>query len=225
MIGDWNEEAAVDAARRITDETDGLAEGHMLDVSQESSVRSWVDQIVRTHGRIDVVINNAGLQHIDRVEDFPVEKWKQLIDVMLTGPFLLTRYTVPIMKQQRFGRIINISSVHGRTASPFKSAYVAAKHGVVGLTRTVALEVAEFGITVNAIMPGAVDTPLVQNQLQHLAETEQISREEALHKHLLHKQAIKRFVKPEEVAACALYLASEAAGIITGECIGVSGGW
>ncbi|MDN4592936.1 3-hydroxybutyrate dehydrogenase [Polycladomyces subterraneus] len=225
VIGDLNEEAASDAARRIADQTSGFAEGHVLDVTQETSVRSLVEQMEKTHGRIDVVINNAGLQHIDRVEDFPLEKWKQLIDVMLTGPFLLTKYTVPVMKRQQYGRIINISSVHGRTASPFKSAYVAAKHGVVGLTRTVALEVAEFGITVNAIMPGAVDTPLVRNQLQHLAKTEQISQEEALHKHLLHKHAIKRFVKPEEVAACALYLASDAAAIITGECIGVSGGW
>lgn len=225
VIGDLNEEEALGAARQIAAETDGFAEGYVLDVTQEQSVRSWVDRIVKSHGRIDVVINNAGLQHIDRVEDFPSEKWKQLIDVMLTGPFLLIKYTVSIMKRQRFGRIINISSVHGRTASPFKSAYIAAKHGVVGLTRTVALEVAEFGITVNAIMPGAVDTPLVRNQLQHLADTEQISQEEALHKHLLQKQAIKRFVKTEEVAACALYLASDAAAIITGECIGVSGGW
>ncbi|BCU81062.1 3-hydroxybutyrate dehydrogenase [Polycladomyces abyssicola] len=226
VIGDLNEEAASNAARRIADQTrSGFAEGHVLDVTQEQSVRSLVEKVEKTHGRIDIVINNAGLQHIDRVEDFPLEKWKQLIDVMLTGPFLLTKYTVPVMKRQRFGRIINISSVHGRTASPFKSAYIAAKHGVVGLTRTVALEVAEYGITVNAIMPGAVDTPLVRNQLQHLAKTEQISQEEALHKHLLHKQAIKRFVKPEEVAACALYLASDAAAVITGECIGVSGGW
>lgn len=177
------------------------------------------------HGSIDVIVNNAGLQHIDRVEDFPLEKWNLLIGVMLTGPFLLIKHSVPFMKKQNYGRIINISSVHGKTASPFKSAYIAAKHGLVGLTRTVALETAEYGITVNAIMPGVVDTPLIQNQLQKLSETEGISKEEALHKHLLNKQAIKRFIRPEEVAACAVYLASDSAASITGETISVSGGW
>ncbi len=225
VLTDLNVESAVAAAEKIQGDTGGSTSGYEMDVTDESAVKGLVDRVKKEHGRIDVVVNNAGLQHIDRVEDFPLEKWNQLISVMLTGPFLVTKYTIPLMKKQQYGRIINISSVHGKTASPFKSAYIAAKHGVVGLTRTVALEVASFGITCNAILPGAVDTPLVRNQLEHLAREEGISQEEALHKHLLNKHAIKRFVQPQEVAACAVYLASDAAGIITGECVSVSGGW
>jgi 3-hydroxybutyrate dehydrogenase len=222
---DLEKDRAEAAAQRLREETGGEAAGYRADVSREEEIITLVNDVLAQRGRIDVIVNNAGLQHIDRVEDFPLEKWNLLIGVMLTGPFLLTKYAVPVMKRQKWGRIINISSVHGKTASPFKAAYVSAKHGLVGLTRTVALEVAEHGITVNAIMPGVVDTPLVQNQLQKLSETEGISREEALHKHLLHKQALKRFILPEEIASCALWLASDGAASVTGETISVSGGW
>lgn len=224
-IVDLKGKDAEDAAARLVAETWGKAEGFAADITDEEQIKQLVSKVMEKRGRIDVIVNNAGLQHIDRVEDFPLEKWNLLIGVMLTGPFLLTKYAVPIMKKQKYGRIINISSVHGKTASPFKSAYIAAKHGVVGLTRTVALETANDGITCNAIMPGVVDTPLIQNQLQKLADTEKISKEEALHKHLLNKQALKRFIKPEEVAACAVYLSSEMAASVTGETISVSGGW
>lgn len=224
-VADLTEEKSKSAAEQIAKETGGIVEGFVVDVADEEKVKALVQQVLSKRERIDVVVNNAGLQHIDRVENFPLEKWNHLIGVMLTGPFLLTKHTVPVMKKHNYGRIINISSVHGRTASPFKSAYIAAKHGLVGLTRTVAQEVAEYGITVNAIMPGVVDTPLVRRQLATLAQEDGISEEEALHKHLLKKQLIKRFVRPEEIAACAWYLASDDAGIITGECIGVSGGW
>lgn len=225
-VVDLGEEAAQQAAERICASTgaDDVA-GYQADVSTEEAVCQVVQKIRERWGPVEVAVNNAGLQHIDPVEDFPLEQWNRLIGVMLTGPFLVTKYVVPGMKEQGWGRIINIASVHGRSASPFKSAYIAAKHGVVGLTRTVALETAEDGITVNAIMPGAVDTPLVRNQLQRLARQEGIGEEEALHKHLLHKQALKRFIKPEEVAATAVFLASDGAASITGEGIGVSGGW
>jgi 3-hydroxybutyrate dehydrogenase len=225
VIADLNEEASKTAALKLEKETGGTATGLGIDITDEEQVKSLVDKVVKKCGSIDVIVNNAGLQHIDRVEDFPLDQWNLLIGVMLTGPFLLTKHSVPLMKKQNYGRIINISSVHGKTASPFKSAYISAKHGLVGLTRTVALETAEFGITVNAIMPGVVDTPLIQNQLQKLSETEDISKEEALNKHLLHKQAVKRFIKPEEIAACAIYLASDSAASVTGETISVSGGW
>ena len=172
-----------------------------------------------------MLVNNAGLQHVDRVEDFPVEKWQQLIDVMLTGPFLTTKYVVPHMKKQQFGRIINISSVHGKLASPFKSAYISAKHGVVGLTRTVAIETANEGITVNAVMPGAVRTSLVENQLAKLASEDGTTEEEALHTHLLSKQPMKRLLVPQDIADTVSFIASDRASAITGETVSVSGGW
>ncbi|SMO61059.1 3-hydroxybutyrate dehydrogenase [Melghirimyces algeriensis] len=225
VIADLKEEEAIQAAQRIAKETGGDAAGYGVDVADEEQVKGLIDRISSDYGGMDILVNNAGLQYIAKVEDFPLEKWNQLIGVMLTGPFLLTKYTVPLMKKQRYGRIINISSVHGKTASPLKAAYISAKHGVMGLTKTVALETAEYGITVNAIMPGVVNTPLVQNQLEHLAAEEEISKEEALNKHLLHKQALKRFIKPNEIASCALYLASDGASSITGEGISVSGGW
>ncbi|MFC7441272.1 3-hydroxybutyrate dehydrogenase [Laceyella putida] len=225
VVWDLKREQAEAAATRMREETGAEVTGVAVDVTDEAMVKGAVAELAQTVGRIDVIVNNAGLQHIDRVEDFPLDRWNLLLNVMLTGPFLLIKHTVPLMKQQRYGRIITISSVHGKTASPFKSAYIAAKHGVIGLTRTVALETAEYGITANAILPGVVDTPLIQNQLQKLAATEGITKEEALHKHLLHKQSIKRFIKPEEVAACALYLASDGAASITGETVSVSGGW
>lgn len=219
-IGDLNLEQAVESAKNLGSH----AKGYAVNVADEESVKSFINQVVADRGTVDVLVNNAGLQHIDKVEDFPVNKWNQLISVMLTGPFLLTKYTVPLMKKQHYGRIINISSVHGKMASPFKSAYVSAKHGVVGLTRTVAIETAQDGITVNAIMPGAVKTVLVMNQLADLAKEDGTTEEEALHKHLLNKQPLKRFVEPAEIAAAAIYLASDGAAAVTGETLSVSGG-
>lgn len=220
-IGDLDEESAKEAAKKL----EGKAVGYALDVGNEDSVQSFVEKVTTERESVDVIINNAGLQYISKVEEFPKEKWNLLLDVLLTGPFLLIKHTFPYMKRQNFGRIINISSVHGKTASPYKSAYVSAKHGVIGLTKTIALEGAEFGITSNAILPGVVDTPIIHNQLGDLAKQENISEEEALKKHMLHKQAIKRTILPEEVAACAVYLASDLAATVTGESISVSGGW
>lgn len=219
-IADLNLEQAVESAKSLGNH----AKGYEVNVADEESVKRFIDQIIADRGTIHVLVNNAGLQHIDKVEDFPVAKWNQLINVMLTGPFLLTKYIVPFMKKQQYGRIINISSVHGKMASPFKSAYVSAKHGVVGLTRTVAIETANDGITVNAIMPGAVKTELVMNQLAALAKEDGISEEEALHKHILNRQPLKRFVEPSELGAAAIYLASDGAAAVTGETISVSGG-
>ncbi|MFB5677647.1 3-hydroxybutyrate dehydrogenase [Paenibacillus terreus] len=219
-IGDLNLE---DAAGRINDLGD-RAKGYEVNVGDPESVQLFVQQVAADRGGVHVLVNNAGLQHIDKVEDFPIEKWNQLINVMLTGPFLLTKYVVPLMKKQQYGRIINISSVHGKMASPYKSAYVSAKHGVVGLTRTVALETVNEGITVNAILPAAVRTELVLQQLANLAKEDGITEEEALHKHLLGRQPLKRFVETSEVAAAAIYLASDAAAAITGQTLSVSAG-
>lgn len=201
------------------------AEAYELDVADPQSVQTFVKNVTDKWKRIDVVVNNAGLQHVDPIENFPVEQWDKLINVMLKGPFLMTKYVIPQMKSQQYGRIINISSVHGKLASPYKSAYISAKHGVVGLTKTAAIELADDNITVNAVMPGVVDTTLIQDQLQKLADEDGTTKEEALHTHLLKKQAIKRFIKPEEVAACCIFLASDGAASITGDTISVSGGW
>ena len=225
VIVDLEFEEAKKSANILAEKYNIKPIAYVTDVSSPESVQKLVENVINDFGQIDILVNNAGLQHIDPVENFPIEKWDLLINVMLKGPFLLTKYVVPHMKKRQYGRIINISSVHGKTASPYKSAYVSAKHGVVGLTRTVAIEVANDNITVNAVMPGAVKTLLVENQLKKLAEEDGISEEEALHKHLLHKQALKRFIKTEEVAATCVYLASEGARSITGETISVSGGW
>ncbi|WP_188207920.1 3-hydroxybutyrate dehydrogenase [Alkalibacillus aidingensis] len=199
--------------------------GFQVDVTDEGKIRELIKHVAEEYGGIHVLINNAGLQHIDKVEDFPLEKWNLLLNVMLTGPFLTTKYVVPYMKKQQFGRIINISSVHGKSASPYKAAYISAKHGVVGLTRTVAIETANDGVTVNAIMPGATRTKLIENQLAKLAEQDSISEQEALEANLLIKQPMKRLLDPEEIADTAVFLASEKAAAITGECVSVSGGW
>ncbi len=218
-ICDINLDAANRAAQKLQN-----AKGYKVDVANEESVKNFVDELVDDRGTVDVVINNAGLQHIDKVEDFPVDKWRLLIDVMLTGSFLMIKYTLPFMKEKSYGRIINISAAHGKIASPFKSAYVSAKHGVVGLTRTVALETATLGITCNTIMPGPVRTELIEKQLTKLAQEDGISEQEALEKHILGKQPMKRLLDPSEVGATAVFLASDGAAAITGDAISVSGG-
>jgi len=225
IIADLSFDQAREAANTLVEKYNCSPAAYELDVADPLSVEAFIQHVADHWGRVDILVNNAGLQHIDPVERFPVEKWDALINIMLKGPFLLTKYCVPHMKKQQYGRIINISSVHGKLASPYKSAYVAAKHGVVGLTRTVALEVAGHHITVNAVMPGAVHTKLVDEQLLELAEKDGTTPAEALERHILAKQAIKRFIKPEEVAACCIFLASEGAAGITGETISVSGGW
>jgi len=225
VLADLNGDEAEAAARKLNEAYGCGAAAFGFDVADPDSVRGLIERAAERWGRIDVVVNNAGLQYVSPVEQFPIEKWDLLIDVMLKGPFLMTKYAVPHMRARKTGRIINIASVHGRLASPYKSAYIAAKHGVVGLTRTVALEVAEDNITVNAVMPGVVRTPLIENQLEHLAAQDGLSREEALLKHFLAKQAIKRFISPEEVAAVCVFLASPGASSITGDTISVSGGW
>ncbi|WP_253896182.1 SDR family NAD(P)-dependent oxidoreductase [Solibacillus sp. R5-41] len=153
-----------------------------MDVRNELAVESAFKRIIEEKNRVDVVVNNAGLQHRDKVEDFPLEKWNLLLDVMLTGSFLMTKHAFPYMKKANFGRIINISSIHGLMASPEKAAYVAAKHGVIGLTDVTGIEGAPFGITVNAVCPGAVKTDLLVKQLDDLNKQEGLSEQEALSK-------------------------------------------
>ncbi|GAA5335519.1 MULTISPECIES: 3-hydroxybutyrate dehydrogenase [Thermus] len=173
----------------------------------------------------DILVNNAGFQHIDPVEAFPLETWQRMLQVMLTAPFQLIQALLPGMKERGYGRILNIASVHGLVASPYKSAYIAAKHGLIGLTKTVALEAGPYGVTANAIAPAYVRTPLVENQVADQARTLGIPEAEVVERVFLAQAAIKRLIEPEEVAALALYLASEKAGAITGAVFPIDLGW
>ena len=195
------------------------------DVSSPLDCRRLVDSTVAKFGRLDVLVNNAGLQFVSPVAEFPEERWNQLIGVILTGTFLCTKYALPHMMAQQWGRIINVASLHGKVASPFKSAYVSAKHGVLGFTKVVALEVAAHNITCNAICPAYVRTPLVEKQIQDQARRHGISPDEVVSKIMLEPAAIRRLLEPEEVASLALYLCSDAASGITGAALDIDLGW
>jgi 3-hydroxybutyrate dehydrogenase len=185
------------------------------------------DMIARTEkdfGSVDILVNNAGIQHVAPVEEFPIEQWDAIIAVNLSSAFHTTRAAVPGMKRRKRGRIVNICSAHSLRASPFKSAYVSAKHGLAGFTKTVALELSETGITVNAVSPGFVWTPLVEKQIPDLARSENIG-EEAAKRQILSRQPTGRFVTVDEVAALVAFLASDAAGSITGANYTIDGGW
>ena len=195
------------------------------DMSRPLEVAAMVDQVARRFGSVDVLVNNAGVQHVAPVEEFPVEKWDQILAINLSSAFHAIRIALPGMRSRNWGRIINIASAHGLVASPFKSAYVAAKHGLVGLTRTVALETAGKGITCNAICPGYVLTPLVEKQIEDQAKVHGMPREDVISKVILERQPSKEFVKVEEVAALAVFLAGDAAASITGSAYSIDGGW
>jgi 3-hydroxybutyrate dehydrogenase len=195
------------------------------DMSKPLEVAAMVDQVARRFGSVDVLVNNAGIQHVAPVEEFPVEKWDQILAINLSSAFHAIRIALPGMRSRNWGRIINIASAHGLVASPFKSAYVAAKHGLVGLTKTVALETAGKGITCNAVCPGFVLTPLVETQIQDRARERKISREDAITNVILERQPSKEFVKIEEVAALTVFLAGDAAASITGSAYSIDGGW
>ncbi len=188
-------------------------------------IKNMIDSAISAFGVIDVLVNNAGIQHVSAIEDFPEEKWNAIIAINLTSAFHTTKHVWKKMKEQKFGRIINISSAHGLVASEFKSAYVASKHGIVGFTKTIALEGAPFNITANAICPGYVKTPLVEKQIADQAKTHNIPESEVISKIMLQKQAVKEFVKVETLGKLAIFLASDAASTITGTAIPVDGGW
>jgi len=223
-IGDINLEAARAVASEI-ERANGRALAVRADVSQRGQVQAFVAETARAFGRLDILVNNAGLQFIAPIEEYPEERWDQLIGIMLTGTFLCTKYALPHMIARRWGRVVNISSIHGLVASPFKSAYVSAKHGIIGFTRTLALEVAERGITANAICPGYVRTPLVENQIADQAKVHGIPPQEVVERIMLAPAAIKRLLEPDEIAAAVLYLCSENARGITGSVLAVDAGW
>lgn len=196
-----------------------------IDLSQKAACKTIIDEAIRRFGSLDILINVAGLQHVASIEDFDETKWDTMIQVMLTAPFLLTKYAWPHMKKQAWGRIIHLNSIHGLVASEFKSAYVSAKHGLSGLTKVSALEGAPFGITVNSICPAYVQTPLVDKQIADQARIHGIDESEVITRIMLQKAAIKKLIQPQDVAALALYLCSDAAAMITGATITMDGGW
>jgi 3-hydroxybutyrate dehydrogenase len=210
----------------------GLAKEHKIeviyspaDISKPADMAQMIALAESKFGGVDILVNNAGIQFVSPIEEFPIEKWDSILSINLSGAFYATRLVVPYMRKKKWGRIINMSSAHGLVASPFKAAYVAAKHGLLGLTKTVALETAEAGITVNAICPGYVMTPLVQKQIPDTAKARGISEEAVIRDVILEAQPTKKFVEVSDVGALAVFLASDAAASITGAALSIDGGW
>ncbi|HKG25217.1 MAG TPA: 3-hydroxybutyrate dehydrogenase [Thermomicrobiales bacterium] len=224
LVQDLRQETAATAAAGIR-AAGGAAGAIGGDVSNPGDVSGIVNGLLESHGRVDILVNNAGIQHVAPIERYPLDQWNRLLAVLLTGPFLFTQAVLPPMRRQAWGRIINISSVNGKRGDPGKSAYCAAKHGLIGLTRVAALETATDGITVNAICPGLVDTQLIQDQLDDLAAMHGLAREETLDRVYLASIPQRRLLDPREIATMARYLASEEARGITGQSINVSAGF
>ena len=195
------------------------------DMSKGDKIGAMVAEAESKLGSVDILVNNAGIQFVSPIEEFPPQKWEQIIAINLSAAFYAIRAAVPGMKARKWGRIINTASAHALVASPFKSAYVSAKHGIAGLTKTVSLETATFGITANAICPGYVWTPLVEKQIPDTMATRNLTREQVINDVLLHAQPTKQFVTVEEVADLAIFLTSDSARSITGAIIPVDGGW
>jgi 3-hydroxybutyrate dehydrogenase len=216
----------IDDTRRSLETEFGIAAAYSdADISRPDQIAAMVKEARAALGPVDVLVNNAGIQHVEAIETFPPEKWDAIIAIDLSSAFHAIRAVVPEMKQHRWGRIINIASAHALVASPFKSAYVAAKHGLLGLTKTVALETAEHGITVNAICPGYVLTPLVQRQIPETAKARGISEEMVVRDVLLHAQPTRQFVTTEQIGALSVFLCTGAGASITGAALPVEGGW
>lgn len=195
------------------------------DLSKQSDCKTLIDSAVAHFGSVDVLVNNAGIQHVCPIEEFPEDKWNFIISLMLTAPFLLTKYAWPHMKEAGWGRVINISSVHGLRASEFKVAYVSAKHGLQGMTKVAALEGGKDGITVNTICPAYVRTPLVDGQIDDQAKAHGIPREEVIEKIMLKKAAVKRMIEPDEIGDIVMYLCSDAASCMSGVDFTIDCGW
>ncbi|MCM3088973.1 3-hydroxybutyrate dehydrogenase [Bhargavaea ginsengi] len=221
VLSDMNEEGVKAAAATLS----GEAEGITCDVTNEEDIIRTIDFAVERFGSIDILINNAGMQHVEDLEEFPTEKFRLLVDIMLTGPFMATKHVLPHMRKQGWGRIINMASINGLIGFAGKAAYNSAKHGAIGLTKVAALETAEDGITVNAICPGYIDTELVRNQMGDLAKTRGVSVEEVLGEVLYPLIPQKRLIEIGEIVSLAKYIASEDAKGMTGQAVVLDGGY
>jgi 3-hydroxybutyrate dehydrogenase len=215
----------IDQARAQVEAYGHKVDYHGADMSKPDEIQAMVEACEARFGGVDILINNAGIQHVAAVEEFPIERWDAILAINLSAAFHTTRLTIRGMKQRNWGRIVNIASVHGLVASAHKSAYVAAKHGLVGLTKSVALETATTGVTVNAICPGWVLTPLVQKQIDAKAQHMELSLEESMRQLLAEKQPSMQFVSPEQISDLVVYLCSPAADNIRGAAWNIDGGW
>ena len=224
VISDLDQEKCASAVAALQQQ--GLsAFAAPCDVSNEVEYQNAIHQAAQHFGRLDILINNAGFQHVAAIEDFPTETFQKLLDVMLVGSFIGIKHVLPIMKSQQFGRIINMASINGLIGFAGKAGYNSAKHGVIGLTKVAALEVARDGITVNALCPGYVDTPLVRGQIADLAKTRQLSESSALEDVILAMVPQKRLLSVAEIANYAIFLASDKAGGVTGQAVVMDGGY
>jgi 3-hydroxybutyrate dehydrogenase len=226
MLNGFGDAKHIERVRSELEQTFGTKVSYSAaDMSKGNEVAQLVAGTGVRFGSVDVLVNNAGIQHVEANETFPPEKWDAILAINLSSAFHAMRAAVADMKARRWGRIINVASAHGLVASPFKAAYVAAKHGVVGLTKTVALETAEYGITVNAVCPGYVLTPLVQKQIPETAKARGITEQQVIRDVLLHAQPTRQFVTTEQIAALCLFLCSESGASITGAALPIEGGW
>jgi 3-hydroxybutyrate dehydrogenase len=220
LLADINADQGESVARQIP-----RAVFQRADVTSRDDCHALIARAEHEWGGTDILVNNAGVQHIAPIEEFPEDRWELLIRILLIAPFVLTRAAIPHMYARGWGRVINMSSIHGVVASPYKSAYVAAKHGLIGFTRTVALEAGDKGVTVNAICPGFVRTPLVERQIDDLAAANHISRDDVVEQIMLQPAARKKLLEPTEIAALATFLCSDAAAGITGSAQLIDNGW
>jgi 3-hydroxybutyrate dehydrogenase len=226
MLNGLGDPAAIERTRRdLAAATGADVRFHGADLTRPDEVAALVAATEAAFGGVDILVNNAGIQFVAPVDEFPAAKWDAIQDIVLNASFHAIRAALPGMKRRNWGRIVNLVSAHGLVASPFKSAYVAAKHGLVGLTKTVALEVAETGITCNAICPGYVRTPLVEGQIEAQAKAHNLPRDRVIREVILAAQPTKRFIEVEEVAALALFLCGDQARSITGTALPIDGGW
>jgi 3-hydroxybutyrate dehydrogenase len=226
VINGFGKPEDIEAARSGIESEFGVKAAHSpADLTKPGEIAGLIRLAEETYGSVDVLVNNAGVQHVSPIEDFPPEKWEQIISLNLSSAFYTMRAAIPGMKQRGWGRIINTASAHSMVASPFKSAYVAAKHGLVGLSKAAALELATHGITVNCISPGYVWTPLVESQIPDTMKARGMTEDEVINEVLLKAQPTKEFVTIDQVAALAVFLASDAASQITGANMAMDGGW